>query len=53
MVEEKQITDMRNLYCRLLDQQFAVYTRFAKRYNLTANELFVLDIIWFTPKCFT
>lgn len=46
---EKEITDMRNLYCRLLDRQFAVYTQYAKKYDLTTNELFVLDIIWFSP----
>ena len=36
-----------NAYCRLRDKQFAIYSRYAKKFGLTANELFVLDIIWF------
>lgn len=28
--------------------QFAAYELYARKYNLTAKELFVLDIIWFS-----
>lgn len=38
-----------NQYCKLRDVQFAAYEMYARRYNLTAKELFVLDIIWFAP----
>lgn len=50
MVVEKEINDLLNEYCRLRDRQFAVYTRCAKQYNLTTNELFVLDILWFSSE---
>lgn len=36
-----------NQYCRLRDLQFAAYELYARKYNLTAKELFVLDLIWF------
>ena len=36
-----------NLYCRLRDKQYAVYEGYARKHNLTAKELFVLDIIYF------
>ena len=39
-----------NAYCRLRDRQYAVYARCAKCRNLTVNELFVLDILWFAPE---
>ena len=29
--------------------QFAAYELYARKYGLTAKELFVLDIIWFAP----
>ena len=29
--------------------QFAAYELYARKYNLTAKELFVLDIVWFAP----
>ena len=38
-----------NQYCHLRDVQYAAYTQCARRHNLTTNELFVLDIIWFAP----
>ena len=38
-----------NQYCALRDMQFAAYELYARKYNLTAKELFVLDIIWFAP----
>ena len=36
-----------NQYCRLRDVQFAAYELHARKHNLTAKELFVLDLIWF------
>lgn len=38
-----------NQYCRLRDVQFAVYEQYARKHNLSAKELFVLDLIWFAP----
>ncbi len=38
-----------NQYCSLRDVQYATYEMYARKYNLTAKELFVLDIIWFAP----
>ncbi len=32
------------------DVQYAAYTQCARKHNLTTNELFVLDIIWFSPE---
>ena len=45
-----QINELVNAYCRLRDRQRAVYERCAKAHNLTVNELFVLDILWFSPE---
>ena len=45
----KEITAYVNQYCKLRDVQFAVYELYARKHNLTAKELFVLDILWFTP----
>lgn len=42
-----EINKLLNEYCRLRDRQYAVYGRYARRYALTTNELFVLDILWF------
>lgn len=39
-----------NQYCHLRDVQYAAYEMYARRWGLTANELFVLDIIWFAPE---
>ena len=36
-----------NEYCKLRDVQFAAYELYARKHNLTAKELFVLDLIWF------
>lgn len=49
MIAGKEINDFVNAYCKLRDRQIAVYDRCAKMYNLTVNELFVLDILWFAP----
>lgn len=38
-----------NQYCKILDMQFSVYELYARKHNLTAKELFVLYIIWFSP----
>lgn len=38
-----------NRYCKLRDIQFAAYEMYARKHNLTAKELFVLDLIWFSP----
>lgn len=46
----KEINELVNVYCRLRDRQHAVYHKCAKRCSLTANELFVLDILWFAPE---
>lgn len=43
----KEINRLLNDYCDLRDRQFAIFDRCAKKHNLTANELFVLDILWF------
>ena len=40
-----------NEYCLLRDMQYAAYTKYAKHNNLTTNELFVLDIVWFDEGC--
>ena len=42
-----------NAYCKLRDVQFAAYEMYARRFRLTAKELFVLDLIWFSENgCF-
>lgn len=46
-MNRKNVRDYVNQYCKLRDVQYAAYTQYARRYNLTTNELFVLDIIWF------
>lgn len=50
MIAGKEINDFVNAYCRLRDRQYAVYAKCAKQYGLTTNELFVLDILWFSPE---
>ena len=39
-----------NAYCRSRDRQYADYHRCARQQNLTTNELFILDILWFAPE---
>ncbi|MFR6055287.1 MAG: MarR family winged helix-turn-helix transcriptional regulator [Eubacteriales bacterium] len=46
----KELGKMVNAYCRLRDRQYAVYAACAKKHDLTVNELFVLDILWFAPE---
>ncbi len=50
MIVGRKINQFVNAYCRLRDRQHAVYDRCAKRHDLTVNELFVLDILWFSPE---
>lgn len=38
-----------NQYGKLRDVQFAAYELYARKHSLTAKELFVLDIIWYSP----
>lgn len=47
---DREINELVNVYCRLRDRHYAVYHLCAKRHRLTANELFVLDILWFAPE---
>ncbi len=49
MLMDNEINRLLNEYCVLRDRQYAVYARCAKQHNLTTNELFVLDILWFAP----
>lgn len=49
MVVAQEINDFVNMYCSLRDRQYAVYAKCAKQHGLTTNELFVLDIVWFSP----
>lgn len=48
-MNREDVRDFVNQYCRLRDVQFAAYELYARKYGLTAKELFVLDIIWFAP----
>lgn len=47
MTDNCENNELVNAYCRLRDRQFAICSRYAKKFGLTANELFVLDILWF------
>ncbi len=49
----KEINQLVNNYCRLRDRQFAVYHECARQNDLSTNELFVLDIIWFAENGIT
>lgn len=48
-MDREEVRSYVNQYCRLRDVQFAAYELYARKYNLTAKELFVLDIVWFAP----
>lgn len=48
-MKREKVRGFVNQYCLLRDVQFAAYELYARRHNLTAKELFVLDIIWFAP----
>ncbi len=49
-MNKEELKEYVNKYCGLRDVQFAAYELYARKYNLTAKELFVLDIIWFAPE---
>ncbi len=49
-MKREELRDYVNQYCRLRDIQFAAYEMFARKHHLTAKELFVLDLIWFSPE---
>lgn len=46
-MNREEVRNYVNQYCKLRDVQFAAYELYARKYNLTAKELFVLDIVWF------
>ena len=48
-MDRDEVRSYVNQYCRLRDVQFAAYELYARKHNLTAKELFVLDIVWFAP----
>ncbi len=48
-MNREEVRNYVNQYCKLRDIQFAAYELYARKYNLTAKELFVLDIVWFAP----
>ena len=48
-MDREEVRTYVNQYCALRDIQYAAYEMYARRHGLTAKELFVLDIIWFTP----
>ena len=48
-MDREEVRSYVNQYCRLRDVQFAAYELYARKYNLTTKELFVLDIVWFAP----
>ena len=49
-MEREEVRGFVNQYGRLRDVQFAAYELYARRFGLTAKELFVLDILWFAPE---
>lgn len=53
-MDKKEVRIYVNKYCKLRDVQYAAYEMYARKHNLSAKELFVLDIIWFAPdRCCT
>lgn len=47
-MDREKVRTFVNQYCLLRDVQFAAYELYARKYGLTAKELFVLDVIWFS-----
>lgn len=47
-MEREEVRAYVNQYCHLRDVQFAAYELYARKHSLTAKELFVLNIIWFS-----
>lgn len=48
-MEREKVRALVNSYCKLRDIQYAAYVNYARKFDLTAKELFVLDILWFDP----
>ena len=46
-MDREEVRTYVNEYCKLRDAQFAAFEMYARKHNLTAKELFVLDSIWF------
>lgn len=49
-MKREKLREYVNQYCKLRDVQFAAYELYARKHNLTAKELFVLDLIYFAPE---
>lgn len=49
-MEQEEVREFVNQYCKLRDVQFGAYESYARKHGLTAKELFVLDLIWFAPE---
>lgn len=49
-MNRKDVKTFVNQYGKLRDIQYAAYELYARKHNLTAKELFVLDLIWFAPE---
>lgn len=47
-MDREEVRAYVNQYGRLRDVQYAAYELYARKHGLTAKELFVLDIIWFS-----
>ena len=48
-MEREKVRMYVNEYCHLRDVQTAAYELYARKHGLTAKELLVLDIVWFSP----
>ena len=46
-MDHEEVRVYANQYGKLRDVQYAAYELYARKHNLTAKELFVLDILWF------
>lgn len=49
-MKREELREYVNQYCKLRDVQFSAYELYARKHNLTAKELFVLDLIYFAPE---
>ena len=47
-MDREKVRVYANQYGELRDIQFSAYELYARKHNLTAKELFVLDLIWFS-----
>lgn len=48
MCENVEISELMAVYNKLRDRQYAAYAKYARRHNLTVNEVFVLYLLWFS-----